>query len=132
VIGTRLVTWAWVVNRTWNSGRCHLRARWPGTGYVSWVGIDGYLRGRASTFRTVFGPTLRQLRAFARKTVLITETGVPPGSRQAARITRLFAAAHAAGLAGLIWFDASAKQRWQIDNDPSALAAYRRAARSRK
>jgi hypothetical protein len=60
---------------------------------------------------TVFGPILTQFRAFARKLVLITETGVPPGPRQAARITRLFAATYAAGLAGLIWFDASARQR---------------------
>ena len=81
---------------------------------------------------TVFGPILTQFRAFARKLVLITETGVPPGPRQAARITRLFAATYAAGLAGLIWFDASARQRWRIDGDPSALAAFRRATRSRK
>jgi mannan endo-1,4-beta-mannosidase len=132
VTGTRMVTWAWMVNRTWKSARCHLRARWPGPGYVSWVGIDGYLRGRALTFRTVFGPTLRQLRTFARKPVLITETGVPPGPPQAARNTRLCAASHAAGLAGLVWFDANAKQRWRIDDDPSALAVFRRAARSRE
>ena len=75
----------------------------------------------------MFGPTLRQLKAFARKPVLITETGVPPGPRQAARITRLFARAHAAGLAGLIWFDINAKDRWRIDADPAALAAFRRA-----
>jgi hypothetical protein len=81
---------------------------------------------------TVLGPTLTQVRSFARKLVLITETGMPPGPRQAARITRLFPAAHAAGLGGLIWFDANARQRWWIDGDPSALAAYRRAACSRK
>jgi mannan endo-1,4-beta-mannosidase len=80
----------------------------------------------------VFGPTLRQVRAFARKPVLITKTGGPPGPRQAARITRLFVPAHAAGLAGLIWFDANTRQRWRTDGDPSALAAYRHAARSRK
>jgi hypothetical protein len=132
MIGTRLVTWAWVVNRIREERPVPPSRRWPGPGYVSWIGIDGYLRARAPTFMTVFGPTLTQFTAFARQLVLITETAVPPGPRQAARITRLFAAAHAAGLAGLIWFDANARQRWRIDGDPSALAAYRRAARSRK
>ena len=31
------------LNHTWKSARCHLRARWPGSSYVDWIGIDGYL-----------------------------------------------------------------------------------------
>jgi mannan endo-1,4-beta-mannosidase len=132
MIGTRLVTWAWVVNRIREErpvspSRPLARLLVTSAGSASTATC-----GPAPTFMTVFGPTLTQFRAFACQLVLITETGVPPGPRQAARITRLFAAAHAAGLAGLIWFDANARQRWWIDGDPSALAAYRRAARSRK
>ncbi len=39
-----------------------IRAWWPGTSYVTWVGIDGYYVRRSDTFGTVFGSTISQVR----------------------------------------------------------------------
>ena len=45
-----------------------LQTFWPGRGYVTWVGIDGYYFRPSDTFNSVFGPTIDQVRKLTSKT----------------------------------------------------------------
>jgi mannan endo-1,4-beta-mannosidase len=124
-VGARNVIWLWTVNK---NGRDVLPARdyWPGAGYVTWVGVDGYFRTPQATFAKVFAPTLTDIRAFTSKPILIAETAVAPGPAQARQITELFTAVRSRPfLLGLVWFDVDAKSRWQIEGDQAASAALR-------
>ena len=62
--------------------------------------------------------------------MFIVETGVNPSVNRPAQISDVFAGAHGAGIVGVIWFDyhAHSGHDWFIDNDPAALAAFRKAA----
>jgi len=108
-----------------------LAAWWPGAVYVNWAGIDGRYISPASTFARVFGSTIRQIRAFTRDPILISEAGGRPGPRQPAQITNLLdSAAKLPGTVGVVWFDATARYDWRLDHAPRGAAAFRRAARA--
>jgi hypothetical protein len=133
--GAGNVTWLWAVNVTSGSGGSvsDPAAWWPGSSYVTWVGVDGYYYQPSDTFTSLFSPTITLIRRLTRDPLLIAETGIGP-SAQAAKIPGLFAGAKAAGVLGLVWFDDDKPSAhgpdhdWQIDNDPAALAAFRKAA----
>jgi hypothetical protein len=127
------VTWIWAANVTYPD-TARLAPFWPGDGYVNLVGLDGYYTTPSSTFAAVFTPTIKQVRAFTGKPILITETGANPASGRPRAIANVFAGASAAGVAGLIWVDHDnpsahgPPHNWLIDKDPAALAAFRAAA----
>jgi hypothetical protein len=113
----------------------HLRDWWPGARYVNWIGVDGYYFTRASTFRSVIGNTVRSIRRFTRKPVLLSEVGIGPRAGQAAKIPGLFAGIRRNHLLGLIYFDVNQHQglyhqNWQLDDNPAAVAAFRAGVRS--
>jgi mannan endo-1,4-beta-mannosidase len=123
------VTWLWTVNWT-RSDNPPLRSWWPGSRYVTWIGVDGYLILPKSTFDTVFAPTLAVIRAFSNAPVLIAETAVGPQSGQVAKIPGLFAGVQQDHLLGLVWFDVHQNdgvqhQDWRLEDDPAALAEFR-------
>ena len=125
--GARNVTWLWTVNII--QCRCHIQppARWwPGDAYVNWVGIDGYYYRRSWTFASMFGPTIKAVRALTLNPILISETAAPTAT-QPAKISDLFAGIRAYGLLGFVWFDANKRQDWRISS-PAAFAAFRRGA----
>ena len=78
---------------------------WPGSAYVTWVGVDGYFYRPSDTFTTVFGTTIRQVRSFTRKPVLHAETAAGPAAGQPGKIESLFAGLRREGALGLVWFD---------------------------
>jgi hypothetical protein len=57
--------------------------------------------------------------------ILIAETGAAPQAGKAAKIADLFAGIKASDMLGLVWFDAIGNEDWRIDDDKSAVAAYR-------
>jgi mannan endo-1,4-beta-mannosidase len=125
--GARNVIWLWTVNK---NGRDVLPARdyWPGPAYVTWVGVDGYLRTSRATFAKIFEHTITDIRKFTSKPILIAETAVAPGPAQAQQIVSLFTAVKSRpDLLGLVWFDIDAKSKWQIEGNPAASAALRAA-----
>jgi mannan endo-1,4-beta-mannosidase len=127
VIGTAHVTWTWTVNHTWHGAPCGLLSRYPGAGYVDWIGVDGYLRNRVDTYASVFAHTAAVLAPLG-KPVLLTEAGVPLGPGAATRIASIYAGARAGGLAGVIYFDsATRKGDYRPQDRPAALAAFRAA-----
>lgn len=127
--GAGNVTWLWTVNIV---GRVipSPQAWWPGAGYVTWIGIDGYYRTPRSNFTRVYGATITAIRGFTKDPILLSEIAIGPRSNPAGQIPALFSAIHARHLLGLVWFDAPAMQNWRLEADPAALAAFRRSAAS--
>jgi len=122
--------WMWTVNAIAGTD-APVRSYWPGSSYVTWIGIDGYLTRPQSTFGSVFGPTVAAVRAFSNAPVLIAETAVGPLSGQAAKIAGLFAGVQEDHLLGLVWFDVHQNngiyhQDWRLEDNPAALAVFRR------
>ena len=136
--GAKNVTWLWTVNITDTRGEIPSPAPWwPGSRYVNMVGIDGYYLKPGWTFASLFGPTIKAVRALTLDPVLISETGAAPAVGQPAKIADLFAGVRAYGLLGFVWFDAIAHRElprygvrdWQLTG-PAAFAAFRRGARA--
>ena len=131
-LGVRNVTWLWTVNiiNDTQRGRIPRPAPWwPGSSYVTWVGIDGYYLKPSWKFAPLFGPTIAAVRALTRDPILIAETGATPAADQPAKIADLFAGIRPYGLLGFVWFDStnSINQDFSI-NSPAAVAAFRKGA----
>jgi mannan endo-1,4-beta-mannosidase len=126
--GARNVTWLWTINQD-GRGIRPAASWWPGSAYVTWVGIDGYYFRRSNTFNTVFGRTINQVRQFTSKPILLSETAVGPQADQSAKIPDLFRGVAKAKILGLVWFDMSHdkgvyNQDWRIEDYPPAAAAF--------
>jgi mannan endo-1,4-beta-mannosidase len=130
--GAQNVTWLWTVNVMNPRANIPSPARWwPGSSYVTWVGIDGYYLKSSWTFASLFGPTIKTVRALTLDPILISETGAAPAAGQPAKIADLFAGVRAYGLLGFVWFDADSHRDWRISG-PAASAAFRRGAMAYK
>lgn len=126
--GADNVTWLWTLQAD-QPGTGPIEDWWPGTGYVNWVGIDGYYTKPSDTFANVFGKTIDQVRQFTDKPVLLSETAVGPDAGQALKILNLFAGMRRYKTLGLVWFDKTNGSRlhqdWRIEGDPVAEFAFR-------
>ncbi len=136
--GAGNVAWLWTVNVIDARARIPSPARWwPGGSYVDMVGIDGYYRLPAFTFASLFGPTIKAVRALTLDPILIAETGAPNAGGQSAKVANLFAGVRAYGLLGFVWFDAIAHHQVALNGNrdwrlsaAAARAAYRRGAQA--
>jgi Glycosyl hydrolase family 26 len=131
-LGAGNVTWLWTVNIINNTeqGRIPPPAPWwPGSSYVTWVGIDGYYLKPNWQFAPLFGPTIASIHALTRDPILIAETGATATAGQPAKIADVFAGIHAYGLLGLVWFDSrnSVGQDFTVSSS-AAMAAFRTGA----
>jgi hypothetical protein len=135
--GADNVTWLWTINADVR-GTGPARDWWPGSQYVSWVGIDGFYYRPSDNFRTVFGTTIDEVREFARKPVLLAETAVGPAAGQFAKIGDLFHGLRQYKALGLVWFDFDQSSQggqdsqskdtgedWRIERSRVAEAAFR-------
>jgi hypothetical protein len=128
--GADNVTWLWTVNIIDPARGIPSPAPWwPGDSYVTWVGIDGYYLKPSWTFASLFGPTIKAVRALTLDPILISETGAGPASGQPAKISDLFTGTRSYGLLGFVWFDAKGTQDWRLSG-PAALAAFRQGAKT--
>jgi hypothetical protein len=133
--GADNVTWLWTVNII-DLRRDRIPSPapwWPGSSYVTWVGIDGYYFKPSWTFASMFGPTIKAVHALSHDPIpiLISETGAASAAAQPAKIADLFAGIQGYGLLGFVWFDAHGSLDWRI-NSPAAVAAFRRGAKAYK
>lgn len=129
-LGARNVTWLWTVNAIDKRPRVPSpKPWWPGSSYVTWVGIDGYYLNSSSVFASLFGPTIAAVRALTHAPILIAETAAAPAAGQPAKIANLFAGVRLYGLLGFVWFDSVTARDWRLDT-PAAIAAFRRGAKS--
>lgn len=133
--GALNITWLWTVNVPAGGGTAPPSAYWPGSAYVSEIGIDGYDWTGTKTFAEQFGPTIAAVRALSSAPVLIAETSVIHGPDAASQVTGLFNGIRADRLVGLVWFDVDRaadantgdRHDWKLQDDTAALAAYRAA-----
>jgi mannan endo-1,4-beta-mannosidase len=122
------VTWLWTVNIIHRHHHVPSPGPWwPGSSYVTWVGIDGYYYGSSSTFASLFGPTVAAVRELTGDPILIAETAAAPAAGQPAKIANLFAGVRQYQLLGFVWFDSAHIRDWRLSS-PAAAAAFRRGA----
>jgi mannan endo-1,4-beta-mannosidase len=109
-LGAENVTWLWTVNIISNTKRDRIPSPapwWPGSSYVTWVGIDGYYLKSNWHFAPLFGPTIASVRSLTGDPILVAETGAMAVAGQPAKIADVFAGIHDYGLLGLVWFDST-------------------------
>lgn len=135
--GAENITWLWTVNIPAGGGTLPPSADWPGSAYVSEIGIDGYDWTGTKTFAEQFTPTIAAVRKLSTAPVLIAETSVVHGPNAASQVAGLLDGILADGVVGLVWFDTD-KARftntpdthdWRLQDDPAALAAFRAGVR---
>jgi hypothetical protein len=129
--GADNVTWLWTISAD-GAGTGQAAEWWPGSSYVSWVGIDGFYERRSGTFSSLFGETIGQVRAMTAKPILLSQTAVAHGTDQYASIQNLFEGMAQYGTLGLVWDDieTSSGQDWHLEGNPPAEAAFRLGAAS--
>jgi len=133
--GATNVTWLWTLQAD-ERGTGPIGSWWPGSKYVTWVGVDGYYFYPYEKFADVFGQTIAQVRMLTGAPVLLSETGVGPQAApgaQAAKVTDLFNGMRHYGTLGLVYFDIVQNQGvyhqdWRLEDNASAEAAFRRGA----
>jgi hypothetical protein len=128
--GAYNVTWLWTVNQLGRRGVQPISAWWPGTNYVTWVGIDGYYVKRSDNFSSVFGQTISQVRHITKKPIILSEAAVSPKLKSFATIVNLFEGMQSAGMLGVVWFDINQptqgpyRQDWHIEGNKQAMAGF--------
>jgi len=128
--GAKNVIWVWTTNVD-AKGDCPLADRWPGNSYVTWVGVDGYIRKPGRTFTGIFGRTFGLIHQLTKKPILLAETGILIG--QPGYISRLADLFHGAGstpgVIGIVYFDSETKKYgdYRPQDNPAMLAAFRKA-----
>src|SRR6202050_5438567 len=131
-LGAGNVTWLWTVNIISNTPGNKIPPPapwWPGSSYVTWVGIDGYYLKPDWKFAPLFGPTIAAIHKLTSDPILVAETGATPAAGQPAKIADVFAGVHAYGLLGLVWFDATNSHRQDFTiSSPAAMTAFRNGA----
>jgi mannan endo-1,4-beta-mannosidase len=129
--GARDVIWVWTAN-VLVGARCPLMARWPGKAYVTWIGLDGYLRAQGNTYAQVFSPSISYVARLG-KPILFCETGVLLGVPGAiSRLRDLYrGAARSPGVIGVVYFDSQTPKfgDYRPQDNPAILAAFRRATK---
>lgn len=130
--GAANVRWMWTITTVTNSGPW-IGEWWPGIEWVNFIGVDGYYYYSSSTFTTVFGQTLTDIRQFTKAPVVISEVGIGINANRDKQISGLFAGARVNRIGGIIWFDVSQNdgiyhQDWRLEGDKSALSAFRAGA----
>jgi mannan endo-1,4-beta-mannosidase len=131
--GAHNVTWLWTLQADEPGTAPTIAPWWPGSQYVTWVGIDGYYYRPSDTFSSVFGKTITQVRILTGKPVLLSETAVGPQAGQSAKIGDLFNGMREYGTLGLVWFDITQNdgiyhQDWHIEDNPEAATVFRQRA----
>ena len=127
--GAENVTWLWTLQAD-APGTGSVASWWPGTQYVTWVGIDGFYYRPTDTFKSVFGRTIDQVRMFTSEPILLSETAVGPDTGNVyAKIQDLFQGLVEDGLLGLVWFDKDQHagmyhQDWRIEDNGQAQASF--------
>ena len=127
--GADNVTWLWTLEAD-APGTGPIADWWPGSQYVTWIGIDGYYYRSSDTFSSVFGKTIDQVRQLTGKPVLLSETAVGPQAGQTVKILDLFHGMADYDTLGVVWFDIAQHdglyhQDWRIEDNQAAEYAFR-------
>jgi mannan endo-1,4-beta-mannosidase len=135
--GADNVIWLWQVNsKSPQTGPVH--DWWPGSKYVTWVGVSGYYFVPNENYGYIFTPVVADVRKFTNDPVLIAETGVNKFAGEASSISDLFDAVRTEHYLGLVWFDWNTGGHhpalykgglWRLEGNRPALRAFREGLR---
>ncbi|MBS2964488.1 hypothetical protein KGA66_15630 [Actinocrinis puniceicyclus] len=131
--GALNVIWVWSPNIV-RSATTPMKRLYPGDRYVDWIGLSAYEVSERTTAQ-LLDPTLKQLRAFTAKPLLLTELGGQPGSNKAAWTADFLGwLARQPNVLGFVWFEYTYTQGagtdWGFDADPATLSAFRKGIRT--
>ncbi|MEV0808367.1 glycosyl hydrolase [Micromonospora sp. NPDC050200] len=131
--GATNVIWVWSPNVKWDDSTPKLSKLYPGDDYVDWVGLSGYYgTGALSTYRSfdaIFNQTIKEIRTFTPRPLVITETGASDGAgRKAEWIRQTFQLLpRHKDIIGLIWFEVNKELDWRIVSSPAVTSAFAQA-----
>ena len=106
---------------------------YPGDAYVDWVGIDGYNGGSALGWggwigpEELFAPTIREIRAFTSKPLVLTEVASAEAGGSKAQWIREFldvVLPRHPEITGFVWVEANREADWRIVSSETAAAAF--------
>ena len=130
--GADNVTWLWTVNQWTPDGTGPIAAWWPGQGYVTWVGIDGYyVQVRVTLSATSSAAPSARCEGSPRTRSCCPR---PPWALRSDRFANdrdLFNDCASTRLLGVVWFDCRSdhwgptSQNWRIEGNPPAENAFR-------
>lgn len=128
-VGADNVLWVWSPNIIRPVPNVSLTNLYPGDAYVDWAGMVGYAV-HEQTAAAVYDPTLRKLRQFTKRPVLITEAGVQNGPSKTRWIADFFRwLTRHPEVAGFVWFEFSREQGgtsdWRFGATPESTRAFR-------
>ncbi|MFF4158982.1 glycoside hydrolase family 26 protein [Streptomyces sp. NPDC001678] len=128
--GAGNVIWAWSPNIVNPVRNVDIADYYPGDGYVDWVGMVGYFTTfEPNTFDGVFGLTIKKIRTFTDKPLLILETAAEPGERRLTSVRSLLEGVKGHDdIVGFVWFDYRKRSDWRLSVSPLALAEFKRLA----
>ncbi|MFI1092175.1 glycoside hydrolase family 26 protein [Streptomyces sp. NPDC020917] len=134
--GVDNVIWVWAPNTLRGADQVSLKSLYPGDAYVDWIGLSAY-DVTESTAGSVLDPTLRALRKFTDRPLLITETGAQPGAQKAPWIGTFFPWLDThPDVIGFVWFQYTREQGggadWTFTSSTAAQQAFRKGARTLK
>ncbi|MGW2249140.1 glycoside hydrolase family 26 protein [Kitasatospora sp. NPDC001660] len=128
-VGATKVTWVWSPNVDYENATS-LNTLYPGDDYVDWIGLSGYYGTtgveKYKSFDQIFQPTIKELRDFTQKPVVITETGATDTSGLKAQwITEMFSELpQHPDIIGVIWYEARKEVDWRVAASEAASQAY--------
>ncbi|WP_231929896.1 glycoside hydrolase family 26 protein [Micromonospora inositola] len=131
--GATNVTWVWSPNARWAGSTQNLRPLYPGDEYVDWVGLSGYYSTGSTTkyrsFEEIFNDTIKEIRGFTSKPLVITETGASDAvGRKAEWIRETFRVLpRHKDIIGLIWFEVNKELDWRIVSSPAVAKTFAQA-----
>ncbi|ROO83668.1 glycosyl hydrolase family 26 [Actinocorallia herbida] len=130
--GATNVKWLWAPNVIFPMPKVGLKQYYPGDKYVDWIGVIGYYRNKQSqkTFSTIFEPTIKKIKTFSKKPILLAETGVQTGQGRDKKISDLLSkVAKRKDIIGLIWFSMDKRKTegtdYRLEVNKSSLKTFR-------
>ena len=128
-VGATNVIWIWSPNITFDT-KSRLAQLYPGDDYTDWIGLSGYYgTGGERNYRSpsaLFDNTLREVAAFTRRPIVLTETGATDVLGLKAQwigdLAR-YLPKHPE-IIGFIWYEAVRETDWRIAGSPAASAAF--------
>ncbi|MCD0451151.1 beta-mannanase [Actinocorallia sp. API 0066] len=130
--GAKNVKWLWTPNVIYPMPKVGLKQYYPGHKYVDWIGVIGYYRKKqkSSTFAYIFEPTIKKIKTFSKKPILLAETGVQTGPGRDKKIAELMAkVAQRKDIIGIIWFNMDKRKTegadYRLEVNKSALKTFR-------
>ncbi|MFD9794311.1 glycoside hydrolase family 26 protein [Streptomyces sp. NPDC059070] len=127
--GAHNAIWVWSPNISY-ANSTPLKGLYPGDAYVDWVGLSGYYgtvgKENYQSFEALFTPSLRELRRFTRKPLVVTEVGATDAAgRKAEWISGMFRALpRHRDIIGVIWYQAVKEIDWRVGTSPASSAAF--------